>query len=101
TIIVSGARESSVQVAVAGVGSMLPAPSIARTWNVWLPSVSALSVAGELQAANAASSSAHSRVTAPWSSLPSNVSAGAAALSSTGGAAVIAVSGATVSTFQA
>ena len=37
-IVVFGAVASMVQVKEAGVGSTLPAPSIARTWNVWLPS---------------------------------------------------------------
>ncbi|MCB9573238.1 MAG: hypothetical protein H6709_14225 [Kofleriaceae bacterium] len=38
SIVTSGATLSTVQVYVAGVASTLPAPSVARTWNVWLPS---------------------------------------------------------------
>ena len=38
SIVVSGAAVSIVHVNEAGVGSTLPAPSIARTWKVWLPS---------------------------------------------------------------
>ena len=36
-IVVSGASRSSIQVYVAGLGSTLPAKSIARTWNVCEP----------------------------------------------------------------
>ena len=38
SIVVLGAVVSIVQVNEAGVGSALPAPSIARTWKVWSPS---------------------------------------------------------------
>ena len=38
SIVVSGADVSIVHVNESGVGSALPAPSIARTRNVWLPS---------------------------------------------------------------
>ena len=38
SIVVSGADVSIVHVNESGVGSGLPAPSIARTWKVWLPS---------------------------------------------------------------
>ena len=41
-MLVSGAVVSIVQVKLAGVGSVLPTASIARTWKVWLPVVSAL-----------------------------------------------------------
>ena len=40
SITVSGAMVSMVQVKLAGVGSVLPSESVARTWKVWLPSVS-------------------------------------------------------------
>jgi methylmalonyl-CoA mutase cobalamin-binding subunit len=42
-IVVSGGVVSAgliVQVYEAGVASVLPAPSVARTWNVWLPAAS-------------------------------------------------------------
>ena len=39
SMVVCGATVSTVQEKVAGVGSTLPAASVARTWNVWLPSV--------------------------------------------------------------
>ena len=35
---VSGEVESTTQVKLAGVASVLPAASIARAWKVWLPS---------------------------------------------------------------
>jgi hypothetical protein len=38
---VSGAAVSIVQVKLAGVASVLPAGSVARTWKVWLPAASA------------------------------------------------------------
>ena len=42
SIAVSGAAVSIVQVKLAGVGSTLPAASIARTEKVWEPSASEL-----------------------------------------------------------
>jgi hypothetical protein len=38
-IVVSGAVRSTVQAWFAGVGSVFPIVSVARTWNVWLPAV--------------------------------------------------------------
>src|SRR5215211_1043347 len=38
-----------VQVRMAGVGSLLPAVSVAVTWNVWGPSIRLLKVCGEPQ----------------------------------------------------
>jgi hypothetical protein len=38
--VVSAGVVSIVNVAVAGLASVLPAPSVARTENVWLPSLS-------------------------------------------------------------
>src|SRR5438128_187381 len=37
-----GAVVSMLQVKLAGVGSVFPAGSVARTWKVWLPAASAL-----------------------------------------------------------
>src|SRR2546423_15421241 len=59
---VSGAVVSTVNELDAGVASTLPAPSRARTENVWLPSPSVATVVGLVQAAYAAASSAHSHV---------------------------------------
>src|SRR5215210_6804819 len=41
SMVVFGAVRSTVQVWPAGVASVLPAASVARTWKVWLPAVSA------------------------------------------------------------
>ena len=38
----TGGVVSVVQVKLAGVGSVFPAGSVARTWKVWLPLASAL-----------------------------------------------------------
>jgi hypothetical protein len=38
-IVVSGAVRSTVHVWLAGVPSVFPAGSVARTWKVWLPAV--------------------------------------------------------------
>ncbi len=47
-IVVSGAAVSTVNVRVAGVGSMLPAVSVARTENVCAPSASAPNARGDV-----------------------------------------------------
>jgi nucleoside phosphorylase len=50
-IVVVGAAVSTVKVRRSGVRSVLPAASMARTSNVWLPSLSVAVVFGEVQAA--------------------------------------------------
>src|ERR1700753_2192747 len=55
-IVMIGTTESADHVASAGVGSMLPAASTARSPNVWLPPSNATD-SGDVQAANAAPSS--------------------------------------------
>jgi hypothetical protein len=57
-----GSGRSIVHVRVAGVGSRLPALSLARTAKTWLPSVSAEKDLGESQAAQAPPSSWHSNL---------------------------------------
>ena len=52
----------TVQVWVAGVGSVLPAGSVARTRKVWEPWVSPVYWRGEVHAVKAAPSRAHSNV---------------------------------------
>ena len=61
-IVVWGALVSTVMVRLAGLASVLPAASVARTSKVWGPSVSAAVVCGELQAVSAAESTRHSNV---------------------------------------
>ena len=50
-IVVSGAAVSTVKVRVAGVWSVLPAVSVARTLKVWAPSARLVRLRGEVQAA--------------------------------------------------
>src|SRR3954452_23088566 len=75
---------------------MLSAVSIARTSNVWAPSVSATLVNGELQGPNAAVSPRHSNVD-PLS-VDVNDHVGVVSLLGVGAATVIVVFGAVVST---
>jgi hypothetical protein len=70
-IVAVGAVVSIVHVELAEA-PVLPAASVAWTWNVWLPSPSPLRAAGELQAANAPASTAHWKV-APASELNAKV----------------------------
>ena len=61
-IVVSGAVSSIVHVYVAGVGSVFPTASVARTWKVCEPAARLLKLRGLVQAANAAPSSEHWKV---------------------------------------
>src|SRR5262245_47153562 len=61
----SGAIESIVQLKLAGVASVLPAASRARTWNVWTPWARPVRLFGLVQAAYAAPSTEHSNVAEP------------------------------------
>src|SRR5918997_485077 len=58
-IVVCGAAVSTVIARLAGLVSVLPAASVARTWNVCAPSDNAPVVCGEVQAAKAAASTRH------------------------------------------
>ena len=62
-IVAEGAVVSIVQVNDEGVGSTLPAWSVERTWNVWLPSGRPVYEIGVLHAVNAAPSRLHEYVT--------------------------------------
>ena len=100
-IVVSGAAVSTVNVRVAGVASTLPAASVARTENVYVPSASGPSVRGEVQLAYVpvaapGPSSLHSNVEP--ASVEVNVNDGDAPLVVPVGPPVIVVSGAAVST---
>jgi hypothetical protein len=59
---VSGGEMSTVQVKLAGVGSVLPAGSVARTWKLWLPSASPEYGFGLEQLENPPPSSWHSKL---------------------------------------
>ena len=81
---------STTNVCDAGVGSVLPPESIARTSNVWLPGASGAVVCGDEQPANAALSTRHWNVAPGSSAMKLNV--GVVSLPGLLGPAVIAVS---------
>ncbi len=62
SIVVSGGIPSTTMFRESGVGSMLPAASIARTSKVWGPSLRFAVVKGVVQAAKAAASTRHWKV---------------------------------------
>jgi hypothetical protein len=97
-IVIVGATVSVVQVKVAGVGSTLPAASMPRAWKVWEPSGKLASgiETGELQDVNAVLSRLHSSVASASVWIVNE----AAVLFGSGGLAVKAVSGTTVSIVQ-
>jgi hypothetical protein len=96
SIVVSGAAVSTVHVRPAGVGSGLPTASVARTSNVWLPSVRFSYVVGDTQATEGAPSRAHANV-APGSDENANVAEPLARVAPSVGPAAIVVSGALTS----
>jgi hypothetical protein len=95
-IAVCGAVVSTVQPCEAGVLSTLPAASIARTRKLWAPGAKPVYAWGELQAANAPSSSEHWKVEP--GSLAVKLKLALVLEVCAGGDAVIVVSGADVST---
>ncbi len=95
--IVSGAAVSTVNVWEAGVASVLPAASRARTSNVCDPSLSFAAVNGVVHAANAAPSTRHSNVALPSGDVNAKVGVLSFVVDAIG---VSVVSGATVSTVQ-
>ena len=88
----------TVQVWVAGEGSVFPAGSVARTRRVWVPSVSPVYWRGEVQKVNADPSREHSNV-APVSSAVKVKVAVVSVVGSSGPVATV-VWGAVVSTVQ-
>ena len=98
SIVVSGAAVSTVKLRDAGVGSTLPAGSVARTSNVWAPSACRAVVWAELQEAQAPPSTRHSNVEPGWSA--EKVYVGVASLVGPEGPLSIVVSGAAVSTVK-
>ena len=96
-MLVLGTARSTVQVMLAGVGSMFFAGSIARTWKVWLPFAKPVYFFGLVQAANAAPFRLH------WKALPAPVAVklklALALLVNDSGPDEIAVSGAMPPTF--
>ena len=76
SIVVCGAAVSTVKAREAGVGSTLPAGSVARTSNVCAPSASDAVVWAEVQEPQAPPSTRHSNVEPAW--LAENVNVGVA-----------------------
>ena len=97
TVTVGGPR-SIDHVWLAGLVSVFPAGSVARTAKVWLPSPSAAVVCGLVQALQLPPSMRHSKLEPGSEELNENV--GVASLSSPGGAESIVVFGAVRSTVQ-
>ena len=64
---------STVKPTFAGLASTLPAGSLALTWKVWLPSLSAAVVNGDVHDAKAPASTLHSNVAVPSGELKPNV----------------------------
>src|ERR687895_580307 len=97
-MVVCGAAVSTVIVRLAGLVSVLPAASVARTSNVCAPPENAPVVCGEVQAAKAAASTRH------WKPAPAsleNPKVGVESLVSPVGPESIVVCGAAVSTANA
>jgi hypothetical protein len=92
---VFGVVVSTTNVCVAGVASVFPAASVARTSKVWLPSFRTAVVNGEAHVANAAPSTRHWNVDP--GSVAVNVNVGVLSLPGLSAPAVIVVFGAVVS----
>src|SRR5437870_5159310 len=97
-IVTVGEVRSIVQVELAGEGSVVPAPFLARTVKVWLPASSVPSVSGLEQDAQAPPSSLHSKLTGLWSELKTKVGVGL--LDGSAGPESIVVSGTLESVVQ-
>src|SRR5439155_799770 len=92
---------ATVQLAVAGVGSALPALSVARTRKPWLPSARPLYACGLVQAVKAAPSRLHWKPARPLPvSLPLKPNVAALDRIRPAGPLEIAVSGGVLSTVQ-
>src|SRR5213083_2431278 len=101
SMIASGAVRSMVQPKLAGVGSMLPAASLARALKLWLPSVRPEWAAGLKQGAKAPPSRLHSKVRlagAVTLSVPENVNVAVVPLVGLAGPLSTVVSGGVAST---
>src|SRR5436309_481453 len=94
--VVSATCRSTVQVRDAGLGSVLPAGSVALTVNVWLPSARPVYVLGEVQAATLPPSSVQPNVEPV--SLELNPKVAVSEVAVPDGPASIVVSGGPVST---
>ncbi|MFP5452314.1 MAG: hypothetical protein ACLGG9_11295 [Thermoleophilia bacterium] len=98
-IVVCGAVRSTVNDTEAGLASVLPAASVARTSNVCAPSLRPVNCTGETQGANDAPSRRHSKVDP--ASDDAKLTLVEIVLITAAGAWVIVVCGATLSTTKA
>src|SRR5262245_12168542 len=92
----AGAAVSTVKLREAGVWSVLPAGSVARTWKLWGPSLREAVVSGLEQGAQEPESTRHSKLDPAWSE--SKVKVGVGSLVGPVGPVRMAVSGSAVST---
>ena len=101
-MLVSGAVVSTVQVKEAGLASLFPALSTARTWKVWLPSARLARLCGLVQALKPPLSRSHSKLATPLPvpSLPVKPKLALVLLVGFDGLLVMLVSGALASTTQ-
>jgi hypothetical protein len=97
-MVVPGATVSTIHVYEAGLGSALPARSVPRTWNVWLPSPSPEKLFGLEQDENVAPSNEHSNAGGASVEVKENVAPVAVVVA--GGFAVIVVLGGVASIVQ-
>jgi hypothetical protein len=97
SIVVFGAVRSIVQVWLAGVASVLPAASVARTSKVWLPAPSAASVSGLEHDVQLPPSMRHSKLEPGSEELKEKV--GVVSLVGSAGVEPIVVAGGVVSIF--
>src|SRR6185369_6876479 len=99
SIVVFGAVRSTVHVWLAGVASVLPAVSVARTWNVWLPAVSTGEIdSGLVHAVQLPPSTRHSKLEPPSEEL--KVKVGVASFDGSAGLESMVVFGAVRSIVQ-
>src|SRR5689334_3746136 len=99
-MVVDGPWVSTVKGCDAGVWSVLPRASRARTWNVWPPSETAAMGLPLVQDWNAPPSTEHWNVLDPSSGIPWNWNDGVGSLVVLGGPLVMTVSGGVVSTVK-
>jgi hypothetical protein len=97
-IVSAGCVVSTVNVLVAGVASLFPAWSTARTENVCTPSERLPVVCGDVQADHSPASRRHRNVDPSSEDVKRNVGVGSSMWDPSAGPAVIVVSGGVVST---
>ena len=99
-MVVTGATRSTVNDWPAGLASVLPAASVARTWKLWTPAVRSFSTTGDTHADHVTAPSTR-QVTVDEGSLDANAKVAVVRRVRLPGAWVIVVSGAATSTVKA